>query len=118
MELFVESKLQSRKGQVSSQSGFVTEEERSQALLSINRFERVVEASVVVSRVEVGVVVSPLKLQTGLEHLGWHVPHRRHQVTQKSTEQMHKGVRSLVVGANSFCGLIGTEKHASCRERT
>jgi len=82
--LFVESKLQSRKGQVTEDGGFVPIEKGRESFLSDDGASCISCGTVVVSGVEKGIFVAPLQLEACFEDFRWHIDERCGEICEKA----------------------------------
>ena len=82
--LFIKCELEGRKWQISEDCRLVARVERTEAFGPRDRLYGVPSGAVIISRIEEGVVVASLKLQTSFEDFGGHVDDGGSKVCNKT----------------------------------
>lgn len=88
MLLFVESELQGREGEVTVYGGPVSVEQRRETFLANDSAQSIRGGAVVVARIEMGVVVPSLQLQSRLQDLGGNIDNRSSQIRKEAYQDV------------------------------
>lgn len=112
--LFVERELQGREREVAEDGRLISVEQRGNAFLSNDRAESVRGRSVVVSRIEEGVVVASLQLHPSLQYFRGDVDDGSGEVGKETWQQV-RSAPSALNAAHSFVIFLTSGKIGEVR---
>lgn len=111
--LFVKCELQGGKWEVSHNRGLVSRIKRSKPFCSRYCLGRIPGRFIVVSRIEEGIVVSSLELQSGLEDFGGDIDNRRCEIGEKTWSSLAVESFARKTGDHTTCKVCKRRAHAS-----